>query len=85
MLNDNKNNLIYFEGSSMRKLYENMQSWQQENKKRLLSMNIQKEDDNYSCIALTNPSEVVIVARTHNTKEGYQEIRGNYNKLNVNT
>ncbi len=85
MLDDNKKNLIFFEGSSMRQLYDNMEKWQTENKKRLLSMNIQKENDNYFCIALTNPSEVVIVAKTHIGSEGYQEIKGYMNALKVET
>lgn len=61
MTDDNKRNLLYFEGSSMRNLYDNMEKWQNENRKRLLSIDIQKDGDNFCCIALTNPSEVMIV------------------------
>ena len=36
MSDDNKLNLLYFEGTSMRGLYEVIENWQQENRKRLL-------------------------------------------------
>jgi hypothetical protein len=58
----NKRNLIYFESSSMRGLYDHMQEWQHANNKRLLSISIQQESDKYCCIALTNPTEVVITS-----------------------
>ena len=45
----------------MKGLYDTIESWQIENRKRLLSLNIQKDGDCFCCIALTNPSEVVIV------------------------
>ena len=62
MVADNKCNVLYFERSSMNELYKCIRNWQGENKKRLLSINIQKEGDNFCCIALTNPSEVVITS-----------------------
>ena len=58
---ENKKNLLYFEGSSMKELYQNMEDWQNENQKRLLSLSIEKEDDIYCCIGLSNPTEVTIV------------------------
>ncbi len=61
MSEDNKLNILYFEGSSMRELYDTMDGWQQQNRKRFLSMGIQKESEKFCCIALTNPSEVIIV------------------------
>ena len=54
MWDDNKRNLLYFESSSMRGLYDCMETWQNENRKRLLSIDIQKDGDNFCCIALTN-------------------------------
>jgi hypothetical protein len=45
----------------MHALFEDMQTWQVENQKRLLSTNIEKDGDTFCCIALTNPSEVTIV------------------------
>ncbi len=60
MPTDNKQNLQYFESSSMRGLFQSMDNWQRENHKRLLSVNIQKDAKNFCCIALTNPSEVVL-------------------------
>lgn len=62
MSDTNKRNLHYFESASMRGLYDCMESWQIENQKRLLSTNIQKDRNNFCCIALTNPTEVVITS-----------------------
>ena len=60
MMENNKCNILYFESSSMNELYQSIQSWQNENQKRLLSISIQKDGNNFCCIALTNPTEVVI-------------------------
>lgn len=57
-----KRNLVYFEDPSMRGLYESMDKWQQANNRRLLSVSIQQDGGNYCCIALTNPTEVVITS-----------------------
>lgn len=56
----NKHNLLYFECSSMRELFDSMENWQNTNNKRLLSLSIQQDGGNFCCIALTNPTEVVI-------------------------
>ena len=56
----NKQNLQFFEATSMKGLYKNMQEWQIKNEKRLLSTDIQQDGDMFTCIALTNPTEVVI-------------------------
>lgn len=56
----NKRNLLYFEDSSMRGLYDSMDEWQRANNRRLHSVSIQQDCGNYCCIALTNPTEVVI-------------------------
>jgi hypothetical protein len=58
----NKLNALYFENATMRGLFDTIESWQVVNRKRLLSLNIQKDGDNFCCIALTNPDEVVIVS-----------------------
>jgi hypothetical protein len=58
----NKRNLVYFEEPSMRGLYDCMEEWQQVNNRRLLSISIQQDGSNYCCIALTNPTEVVITS-----------------------
>jgi hypothetical protein len=60
MPDENKHNLLYFENTSMRGLYEIMEEWQQTNQKRLLSTSIQRDGEKFCCIALTNPTEVVI-------------------------
>ena len=64
----NKRNLVYFENHSMRGLFASMEEWQQANNRRLLSVSVQQDGGNYCCIALTNPTEVVITSadgRTH--------------------
>ncbi len=62
MSDKNKRNILYFKGKSMRNLYGRMQSWQNKHNKRFLSVSIQKDGDAFCCIALTNPSEVVITS-----------------------
>ncbi|MFI6043906.1 hypothetical protein ACIA8C_19915 [Nocardia sp. NPDC051321] len=62
MSDTNKRNLVYFENPSMRGLYECMEEWQQAAGQRLLSISIQHDRDNFCCIALTNPTEVVITS-----------------------
>lgn len=60
MSDDNKRNLLFFENGSMKGLYEAMDEWQGKNRKRLLSANIQQDGGKFCCIALTNPTEVII-------------------------
>lgn len=60
MPKDNKLNLLYFESTSVRKLYATMNEWQKANRKRLHSVNIQRDRGKFCCIALTNPTEVII-------------------------
>lgn len=60
-MENNKYNILYFEGESIRGLHDTMEKWQKDNKKRFLSININKEGDSYCCIALTNPTEVIIL------------------------
>lgn len=62
MKDNNKRNILYFECVSVKTLYQKMNLWQKENNKRFLSMSINKYQEKYCCIALTNPSEVVIVS-----------------------
>ena len=56
----NKRNIHYFESSSMRELFGLLQSWQNESNKRFLSISIEKDGGKFCCVALTNPTEVVI-------------------------
>jgi hypothetical protein len=67
MSDDNYHNLLYFEASSMRRLYDAMEAWQNENHKRLLALCIQPDGSKFCCIALTNPTEVVIVGPDSNS------------------
>ncbi len=60
MSDEKKLNLLYFESTSMKDLYETMERWQMKSGKRLLSTNIQKDEGKFCCIALTNPTEVII-------------------------
>ena len=64
MPDDNKCNLQYFEALSMQELFNIMQAWQNEKSKRLLSLSIEKDGNKFCCIALTNPSEVIIMDGT---------------------
>ena len=59
----------------MKNLYKKMENWQEENEKRFLSFSIEKENSNYACIALTNPSEVVIVSDgwSHTNQAGVKD------------
>jgi len=81
MPDDNKHNLVYFEGPSMRDLYKSMEDWQNANNKRLLSANIQQDGGVFCCIALTNPSEVVLVHSRD--MGGYSETRSESGALCV--
>lgn len=69
MPDDNKHNIQYFESSSMYDLYNILTNWQKDNRKRLLSVNIQKDMDKFCCIALTNPTEVVLTDESGNVLE----------------
>ena len=69
---NNKENLQYFESKSMKGLYETMKDWQVKNKKRLLSTDIQQDGHLFTCIALTNPTEVVLCT-TDGHPLGYYE------------
>lgn len=61
MTDSNKENLYFFEAATMRGLFNQMQQWQVDNQKRLLSVDVQRDGDAYCCIALTNAMEVYIV------------------------
>lgn len=58
---NNKKNVLYFEGNSMRDLHDNIDEWQEKNQKRLLSLSIEKDGGKFCCVGLSNPSEVTIV------------------------
>jgi hypothetical protein len=60
MPDENKRNLQFFEASAMRELFDRMDEWQNANRKRFLSLSIEKDGSRFCCIALTNPTEVVI-------------------------
>lgn len=60
MPDDNKRNLLFFEAPSMRELHALLSHWQDENRKRFLSVSVQQDSGMFCCIALTNPTEVII-------------------------
>lgn len=60
MSDDNMRNLVYFEASSMRELFDVMQKWQIENQKRFLSTSLEMDGSKLCCIALTNPQLVEV-------------------------
>ena len=80
MSENNKHNIQYFEAASMRELFDLLQTWQTENQKRLLSLSIEKEGNKFCCIALTNPTEVIIM-------DGYAHGGANvsHHKLSIRT
>lgn len=61
MSDDNKRNLLFFEASSMKELFGAIQAWQHDNKKRFLSLTTERDGARFCCIAVTNPTEVIIV------------------------
>ena len=61
MSEDNKRNLLYFEAPSMRELFTEMDAWQAKHRKRLQSVSVQPDGGSFSAIALSNPTEVIIV------------------------
>ena len=73
---NNKKNLQYFENKTTRGLYEDIQTWQEDNQKRLLSTEIMKDGDMFACIALTNPTEVVLCAQ-HGESLAIYDYHGN--------
>lgn len=78
MSDDNKHNLLYFESESMCGLYEDMEAWQNAHNKRLLSVSIETDAGKFCCIALTNPTEVVITDRF-----GTEHLRVSHNRLAI--
>ena len=81
MPEDNKRNLLYFEAPSMRELFAKMDAWQAEHRKRLQSVSVQPDGGVFAAIALSNPSEVIIVDgdRTGGalvTTDGYLKVSG---------
>jgi len=75
---DNSHNLLYFESPSMRELYECMDKWQAANGKRLLSVCVQQDKERFCCIALSNPTEVIITG-----VDGYKAQVSGYGSLHV--
>ena len=73
MDDNNKNNLHFFAADSMSQLHQQLLKWQAENQKRFLSLEIQQDEGHFCCLALTNPSEVVIVARD-SIDDKYKEV-----------
>ena len=61
MSDDNKRNLLFFEAPTMRELFADMDQWQATNRKRLQSVSVQPDGNGFACIALSNPTEVIIV------------------------
>ena len=75
MDDNNKNNLHFFAADSMRDMHRQLTKWQAENQKRFLSLEIQHDEGQFCCLALTNPTEVVIMARkTPYPYSSYEEV-----------
>jgi hypothetical protein len=52
---DDRHNLVYFAGSSVRELFELLEDWQQKYDKRFLSVSLQQERLFFCCIAVFDP------------------------------
>lgn len=61
MSEDNKRNLHWFEAPSMRDLYASLDEWQTHHRKRFASLSVQVDGDTFCCIAVSNPTEVIIM------------------------
>ncbi len=70
---NNKRNLYYFNAPTMKALHKELDDWQEENQKRFLQLNVQKEGSEFSCLALTNPTEVVITDKYGTAVDIYKE------------
>ncbi len=77
-MDENKRNLQDFEAPSVRELFAAMQAWQVDNNQRFHSLHVEHDAGSYCCIALTNPTEVII-------KDGYFSggVNVSNNKLSV--
>lgn len=62
MPDDDKRNMQYFEAPTMRRLFDMMSEWEKQHQKRFVSLNIPREANVISCIAITNPIRVVITS-----------------------
>ena len=76
MSEDNKRNLLYFEAPSMKELFAEMDEWQATHRKRLQSVSVQPDGDSFAAIALSNPTEVIIV-----NGHGYEGVAVGNNRL----
>jgi hypothetical protein len=56
-LKENKSNIFYFESSSMRGLYDCVEIGQNTSQKRIRSLNIQQDDENFCGIVLTDSQD----------------------------
>ena len=61
MSSESHMNSEYCEAATMKELYVMIARWQEENKKRMLSLAVDKCRGGLCCLAVTNPMEVVIV------------------------
>jgi hypothetical protein len=75
---DNKRNLEWFEAASMRALFTEINEWQAKHRKRFASLNVQRDGERFCCIAVTNPTEVIIM---DGERAGGVDVRGNALKV----
>jgi hypothetical protein len=54
---ENKSNIFYFESSSMRGLYECLEIWQNTTQKRIRSLSIQQDHENFCGIVLADSQD----------------------------
>ncbi len=51
---ESNSTFFYFESSTMRGLYDSLETWQKTNQKRILSLSIQQDHENFCCIVLSD-------------------------------
>lgn len=62
-----------------------MDEWQQTNNKRLLSMSIHKDEGNFCCVVLTNPTEIVITDARGQRFENKNTVKGRLTLIGSST
>ena len=57
-MSEYKSSFFYFESPTMQGLYDCLENWQNTAQKYILSINIQRDHENYCCIVLANSLEL---------------------------
>lgn len=55
---ENESSLFYFESSTMQGLYDSLETWQNTTQRRIVSLSIQQDRENFCCIVLSHPQKL---------------------------